>query len=75
MQILRGLSSKILPCGCLTGVYETYNGEVVGILDAKSSACTVAAHQTGKQLPVSATRPAADPRPSANASPDSAPDE
>jgi hypothetical protein len=51
MQILRGLSSKILPCGCLAGVYETYNGEVVGILDARSGACTIAAHQNGKQLP------------------------
>jgi hypothetical protein len=75
MQILRGLSSKILPCGCLTGVYETYNGEVVGILDAKSSTCTVAAHQTGKQLPASATRPAAEARRSANAFSDDAPDE
>jgi hypothetical protein len=53
MQILRGLSSKILPCGCLAGVYETYNGDVVGILDARSSACTVAAHQNGKKLPAS----------------------
>jgi hypothetical protein len=59
MQILRGLSSKILPCGCLAGVYETYNGEVVGILDARSSACTIAAHQNGKQLPApSAPAPA-----------------
>jgi hypothetical protein len=62
MQILRGLSSKILPCGCLAGVYETYNGDVVGILDARSSACTIAAHQTGKQLPASATATPVDSR-------------
>ena len=51
MQILRGLSSKILPCRCLVGIYETYDGEVVGILDAKSGACGVAAHENGKQIP------------------------
>jgi hypothetical protein len=40
-------------------VYETYTGEVVGILDARSSACTIAAHQNGKQLPApSAPSPA-----------------
>jgi hypothetical protein len=51
MRILRGLSSKFLPCGCLTGIYETYDGRVVGILDAKSGTCTLDTHQNGKQLP------------------------
>jgi hypothetical protein len=51
MRILRGLSSKFLPCGCLTGIYETYDGHVVGILDAKSGNCTNTTHQNGKQLP------------------------
>jgi hypothetical protein len=51
MRILRGLSSKFLPCGCLTGIYETYDGQVVGILDAKSGTCTIDTHQNGKQLP------------------------
>ena len=51
MRILRGLSSKFLPCGCLTGIYETYDGHVVGILDAKSGTCTINTHQNGKQLP------------------------
>jgi hypothetical protein len=51
MRILRGLSSKFLPCGCLTGIYETYDGQVVGILDAKSGTCRITTHQNGKQLP------------------------
>ena len=51
MRILRGLASKFLPCGCLTGVYETYDGQVVGILDAKSGTCTIDTHQDGKPLP------------------------
>jgi hypothetical protein len=66
MQILRGLSSKILPCGCLAGVYETYNGEVVGILDARSGACTIAAHQNGKQLPAAPASAAGHSRRAAN---------
>jgi hypothetical protein len=55
MRILRGLSSQFLPCGCLTGVYETYDGSVVGILDAKSGGCRVETHRTGKLIPVDAT--------------------
>ena len=55
MRILRGLSSKFLPCGCLTGVYETYDGTVVGILDAKAGTCRIAAHRNGKKIPVDAS--------------------
>jgi hypothetical protein len=55
MRILRGLSSRFLPCGCLTGVYETYDGTVVGILDAKSDACRIASHRNGKKIPVDAS--------------------
>ena len=51
MRILRGLSSKLLACGCLAGVYETYEGLVVMIVDAKGTACTTSAHLEGKQLP------------------------
>ena len=58
MRILRGLSSKFLPCGCLAGVYETYDGTVVGILDAKADACHVATHRNGKIIPVDASVPA-----------------
>ncbi len=52
MRILRGLSSKFLPCGCLTGVYETYDGAIVGILDAKADSCRVKTHRNGKMIPV-----------------------
>ena len=52
MRILRGLSSRFLPCGCLVGVYETYDSEVVNILDARSSSCGDARHQMGKAVPV-----------------------
>jgi ABC-type phosphonate transport system ATPase subunit len=51
MRILRGLSSKYLPCGCLAGVYETYDGTVVAIVDAKGTGCATMSHREGKRLP------------------------
>jgi hypothetical protein len=52
MRILRGLSSRFLTCGCLVGVYETYDGQIVNILDARTSACDNPEHQTGKPVPI-----------------------
>ncbi len=54
MRILRGLSSRFLPCGCLAGIYETYEGDVVGILDARGPACADRNHGLGNQVPVQA---------------------
>jgi len=51
MRIMRGLSSWFLTCGCLVGVYETYDGDVVNILDARSSSCTQPEHQNGNLIP------------------------
>jgi hypothetical protein len=56
MRILRGLSSRVLPCGCLAGLYETYDGEIVGILDAKGQACDQAQHASGNSIPVDQIR-------------------
>lgn len=50
MRILRGLSSRVLECGCLVGVYETYDGDVVTILDAKGPACAERAHYGDEPL-------------------------
>ena len=36
MRILRGLTSRLLPCGCVAGVYETYDGAVVTLLDERA---------------------------------------
>ena len=51
MRILRGLSSKCLPCGCLAGIYETYDGDVVTIVDAKGTGCMDQSHMNGKIIP------------------------
>jgi hypothetical protein len=56
MRILRGLSSKWLPCECLVGVYETYDGLVVTIVDAKGTGCADSSHRTGHIVPQEAVR-------------------
>jgi hypothetical protein len=50
MRILRGLRSKLLPCGCTAGIYETYDGDVVTLLDERESQCPDPSHQTGSEL-------------------------
>ena len=57
-RILRGLGSQRLPCGCLLGIYETYDGRVVSILDAQGRECEDNGHLPGSQTEVSP--PAAD---------------
>ena len=47
-RILRGLTSHRLACGCTQGVYETYDGRVVAILDARGEGCPIAEHRAGK---------------------------
>jgi hypothetical protein len=51
MRILRGLSSKCLSCECLAGVYETYDGLVVTIIDAKGTGCVDPSHRNGQIVP------------------------
>ena len=51
MRILRGLRSAVLPCGCLTGVYETYDGEVVTFVDTAAQSCPEPSHKDGNQIP------------------------
>ena len=55
MRILRGLSSRFLPCGCLVGIYETYDSATVAILDARSDSCVDSAHRTGQVVPADAS--------------------
>jgi hypothetical protein len=51
MRILRGLTSRILPCGCVAGVYETYDGTVVTLVDERESTCQTNTHEIGKPIP------------------------
>jgi hypothetical protein len=51
MRILRGLTSRLLPCGCIAGVYETYDGIVVTLLDDRHASCTDPSHVDGEPIP------------------------
>ena len=51
MRILRGLTSRLLPCGCLAGVYETYDGLVTTLLDERETACPDPNHAEGNEIP------------------------
>jgi len=51
MRLLRGLGGRVLPCGCLVGIYETYEGSVVSTVDAKGSKCADPGHQRREPLP------------------------
>jgi hypothetical protein len=59
MRILRGLTSRLLPCGCVAGVYETYEGQVVTLLDEREPACRVPEHTEGDELRDMADMPGA----------------
>jgi hypothetical protein len=52
MRILRGLGSSSLNCGCFVGIYETYDGRTVRIVDARGPACANPAHREGIPLTV-----------------------
>jgi hypothetical protein len=51
MRILRGLTSRLLPCGCIAGIYETYDGAVVTLLDDRNDQCPDPSHVSGEQVP------------------------
>ena len=52
MRLLRGLGSRLLPCGCLTGIYETYADTTVTIIDARGEHCDNVDHTVGGTMPI-----------------------
>ena len=44
LRVLRGVT---LPCGCIGGLYETYAGTTVMIIDEADDACLSAQHRNG----------------------------
>ena len=51
MRLLRGLSGRLLACGCFVGVYETYDGEIVSTIDACGPACRKPGHALHAVVP------------------------
>lgn len=52
MRLLRGLSGRVLSCGCSVGVYETYDGEVVATVDARGPRCSSRDHRLRAVIPI-----------------------
>ncbi len=48
MRILKALGSNAQPCGCLIGIYETYGGHVVRLVDSTGESC--ARHRLDQQI-------------------------
>ena len=44
--IRRCVGSRTLPCGCLVGVYEMFNGKSVAVIDDRATECD--AHVKGR---------------------------
>jgi hypothetical protein len=45
MRFLRALTGRVMPCGCLLGIYETYRGQIVTTIDACGQRCDNPAHR------------------------------
>jgi hypothetical protein len=56
MRLLRGVGSHLLPCGCLVGLYETYDARTVAIIDAQGASCPNAEHRMDAETPVEPAR-------------------
>jgi len=50
MRILRGIGSRLLPCGCSIGLYETYGGRSVALVDNHHPLCRDATHQVNATI-------------------------
>lgn len=57
MRILRGLGSRSLPCGCLIGIYETYDSKTIAIVDARGSGCMDGSHRVDAAVPIDLLSP------------------
>jgi hypothetical protein len=54
-NILRVLRGASLPCGCLAGVYETYTGTTVAVIDEAHGECRLAEHRNGCMISIEAS--------------------
>ena len=58
MRILRVVGSKLLPCGCFVGLYETYDGPTVQIVEERGLTCIDARHVPGERTALPDREPA-----------------
>ena len=50
LRIMRGLGSRSLECGCFVGVYETYAGATIEVVDERGPRCFERSHRNGGPL-------------------------
>jgi hypothetical protein len=50
MRVLRILAGRRLPCGCLVGIYETYDGPIAQVVDERNRSCPDPTHRPGHIL-------------------------
>jgi hypothetical protein len=43
-QLRRCVRGMALPCGCLAGVYETYEGGTIAVVDVVGTSCATSGH-------------------------------
>jgi hypothetical protein len=53
-SILRVLRGARLACGCIAGVYETYGGVTVAVIDEAHADCRLAQHRNGCMMDIEA---------------------
>ena len=51
-SILRGLGSRTLACGCVVGLYETYDSQAIAILDVRGTGCRNPRHRLNIEVPI-----------------------
>jgi hypothetical protein len=51
-RILRGLGSRRLSCGCVIGLYETYDARAIAILDVRCKTCEIPRHRENTDIDV-----------------------
>jgi hypothetical protein len=57
------LDSRLLACGCLIGVYETYSGKTLSIVDARGAGCRDKTHRLDSVISDERPRPGPKTRP------------
>jgi len=50
LRILRVLGSRSLECGCFVGVYETYAGATVEVVEERGLRCLERSHEDGRVI-------------------------
>jgi hypothetical protein len=50
LRILRVVGSRSLECGCFVGLYETYNGATVEIVEERGPDCFDRSHEVGQVI-------------------------